>query len=282
MSGQDYHIYVAQHHDNNPVYALVFKEIILLFLHSFHSLGQNCSFTVDPQLDKKRINIILGAAFIFPAAKFQGFQYIPYQLEQLSAAEGWYSKYPEYKNILQNARAVWDYSAANIDFLRGEGIPAGYLPIGYHEKLELIPRADQQDIDILFYGSLNERRRKILIQLMDRGLKVEVLPNIYGTPRDKYIARAKIVLNIHYYETKIFESARISYLLNNKILVITENSVDNPYPAVELISVPYEQLVEECVRRLADWNSSLQIAASNYQQFKENYPMTGFLAKVLI
>jgi hypothetical protein len=209
-------------------------------------------------------------------------KYIVYQLEQLSdEPEGWYQQFPEViQNILENSLEIWDYSTENLKFLQKKDLPAKLLPVGYLEKLETISPT-KKDIDVLFYGSLNERRRRILTALSDRGLKVQHLFAVYGTQRDAYIARSKIILNIHFYEARIFEAARIAYLLNNQAFVITEESVDNPYPAVELIQVPYAQLIEECVQRVADYENSQKIAQKNYQQFKANYAMPGLLASVL-
>ncbi|MDR1323076.1 MAG: hypothetical protein LBK68_01425 [Candidatus Margulisbacteria bacterium] len=267
-----------------PFYGLIFREIALLLIHTFNSLGHSCSLKTN-QTTADRLNILLGWPNLIFSTLPQGHKYIPYQLEQLSSQEGWYVEIPGAKKFFQNAVELWDYSENNVEFLRTEHIPAKLLPLGYHEKLELLTPPDKnKDIDVLFYGGLNERRIKVLEQLQSRGVKVQVLSydqSAFSGKRDEYIARTKIVLNIHYYETKIFEAARISYLLNNKVLVITEQSADNPYTAVDLISVPYEQLVDECLRRLADWDNSQKIAQLNYQQFKENYAMTKLLAKVI-
>ncbi|MDR2431980.1 MAG: hypothetical protein LBD99_07010 [Candidatus Margulisbacteria bacterium] len=278
MRESRYHICLVQP-KQDPRYTLVFREIALLLIHTFAALGRPCSLKVNQVLNDK-INIMLG----FTIINFQNFpqklKYIPYQLEQLSNAEGWYKEIPGFKDFLQKAYEIWDYSEANINFLRAENIPAKYLPLGYHEKLEVLSPADK-DIDVLFFGSINERRRKILEKLSEQGLKVETLFGVYGAKRDEYLARAKIALNIHYYSMNILESARISYLLNNKVFVITERSADNPYPAVGLTSAPYEQLAGECLKRLADWNNSQKTAELNYQQFKKNYPMTELLAKII-
>jgi len=40
------------------------------------------------------------------------------------------------------------------------------------------------------------------------------------------IAQSKIVLSVHFYETRIFPIVRISYLLANKKCVITETGLD--------------------------------------------------------
>ncbi|MHC4843687.1 MAG: hypothetical protein ACYTEE_07795, partial [Planctomycetota bacterium] len=85
------------------------------------------------------------------------------------------------------------------------------------------------------------------------GLKVEALFGVYGVERDHYISRAKIVLNIHFYETKVFEIVRVSYLLANKKFVISEpgndQELESPFRD-GLVFLPYNGLVEECVKYL--------------------------------
>ena len=260
---------------------MIFEEIITLLWHSFTALGRSCTFKAN-QLENEKTNIIIGNMVTNPDLPelLAGIKYIPYQFEQLSDTEGWYYKYPLFRNIIQNASEIWDYSASNIEFLQAGNIRAKLLPLGYGKNLENIISAEK-DIDVLFYGGVNERRKRILHELEARGLRVKILSDVYGRERDQYIARAKIVLNIHYYDMAIFESARIHYLLNNKVFVVTEQSVDNPYPKVDLIGVPYEKLVDECVERLGDWENSQKLAELNYERFKEYYPMTGFLEKVI-
>ena len=278
----DYHIcLMADAINNAPKYPLIFTEIISLLFHSFAALGISCTFKFN-RVEKRKTNIIIGNIVTKPDLPelLAEIKYIPYQFEQLSDTEGWYGKYPLFRNIIHKASNVWDYSVINIEFLKTKNIHAGLLPLGYDQNLENIIDSEK-DIDVLFYGSENERRRQILLELENRGLRVKSLSDTYGQERAQYIARSKIVLNIHYFEMAIFESARIHYLLNNKVFVITEQSADNPYPKVDLAVAPYEQLVDECVKRLADWDNSRKLAELNYAQFKKYYPMTRLLEKVI-
>ena len=281
-SYNDYHICLTcSPENNNPKYPLIFWEIITLLFHSFAALGRTCTFKVN-QLEKEKTNIIIGNLVTnsnLPEL-LAGIKYIPYQLEQLSDTEGWYGKFSSFRSIIQNASELWDYSAKNIEFLKTGNIHAKLLPLGYGKNLETIINSEK-DIDVLFYGGINERRQQILHELQARGLNVKLLYDTYGRERDQYIARAKIVLNIHFFDMAIFESARIHYLINNKVFVITEQSVDNPYPKIDLVCVPYEQLVDECVKRLADWRNSQMLAELNYEQFRKYYPMAELLKKVL-
>jgi len=282
QSYNDFHICLTcSPANNNLKYPLIFWEIITLLLHSFAALGKSCSFKVN-HLEKEKTNIILGNIVTNSELPelLAGIRYIPYQFEQLSDTEGWYGKFPLFRNIIQNAAEVWDYSVKNIEFLKAGNTHAKLLPLGYDKNLENIINTEK-DIDVLFYGGINERRRLILRELEACGLKVKLLFDTYGHERDQYIARSKLVINIHYFDMAIFESPRIYYLLNNKIFVITEQSVDNPYPKVDLVSVPYKQLVDECVKRLADWKYSQKLAELNHEQFKQYYPMTQFLEKVI-
>jgi hypothetical protein len=115
------------------------------------------------------------------------------------------------------AHEVWSYY---------QGGPGRYVPIGYMPALTRIPRADPQDIDVLFYGSVNERRLDVLLELRSRGLHVEPVTGVYGAERDALVARAKVVLNLHYYLPGIFEAVRVSYLWANRKAVVCEASDD--------------------------------------------------------
>jgi hypothetical protein len=49
---------------------------------------------------------------------------------------------------------------------------------------------------------------------------------VYGQARDALVARARIQLNVHYYEAKVFEVVRVSYLLANGRFVVSETGAD--------------------------------------------------------
>jgi hypothetical protein len=91
------------------------------------------------------------------------------------------------------------------------------------------------DIDVLFYGSLNDRRREVLqgieragLAAGKRNLRVVHAYGAYGASRDALVSRAKIVLNLHFYEAKVFEVVRVSQLLANGRFVISEGGTKAP------------------------------------------------------
>ena len=88
----------------------------------------------------------------------------------------------------QSGLEVWDYSPANIEVIKALGVEnVRYLPIGYQKELQRIDITVEQDIDVLFYGSLNERRREIFNQIEAKGLNLKVLMGVYGKDRDQWI-----------------------------------------------------------------------------------------------
>ena len=75
---------------------------------------------------------------------------------------------------------VWDYSQANIEQLTVRQVcRPTHVPIGYVPELTRIAPAPQ-DIDVLFYGSLNDRRRAVATL----GHSVHLAPASWASCRD--------------------------------------------------------------------------------------------------
>lgn len=148
---------------------------------------------------------------------------------------------------------VWDYDESNVASLKKMGVNAFHCPVGGHPLLRMMPDCDE-DIDVVFAGEMNRRREIIIDEIRELGFHVEVLQGVYGPERDAYYARAKACLNVHYYEEKIFEAVRVSYLLQNRRCVLTEESLgggDKPFRPGMWIA-PYEDLPRRCAELLHD------------------------------
>ena len=261
----------------NP-HAACFTDLAVLLKSSLLSLGKPCDIAInDPARD--RVNILLGANTLNPDTFSISCPYIVYQLEQLSDSEGWYSD--SKLRILENAVDVWDYSRENIVFLSSHGIRAKYLLPGYHPALEQIANRDDKDIDVLFFGSINERRKKVLNELVARGVKVKTLFGVYGKQRDEVIAGSKVILNMHFYDASIFEAVRVSYLLNNRCFVVSEESSDCPYNGVDMALCAYENIAETCSGYLGNPGEMSRLCCRNYEEFRSAYPMPGLVGSVL-
>ena len=158
--------------------------------------------------------------------------------------------------LARTDRVVWDYSAANVTRWRELDVKAIHCPVGYHETMTSIAET-KQDIDVLFYGTKNVRRTHLLDRLTSAGIRVLCLPyNTYGTTRDRWIARAKVVLNLHFHDPGTFEIFRVSHLLANRKCVLTEGGgQDEQLEAFAKRSCAYAhpfQLIEACHGLLAD------------------------------
>lgn len=225
-----------------------FLEIAETIMYGLKSLGYT-ALIVENEFSENNVNIILGVHLIhedimdkLPKST------IIYNLEQFDS-----------QSMLNNATfrkykrfTVWDYSKRNIEKFKtlGFGNHIYHVPIGYVPELTRITKSSTQDIDVLFYGSINERRAQIIEELKQNGLNVVSLFGVYGEERDAAIARSKIIINIHYYNSSILELVRISYLLANRKAVLAECNEGTEleeYLKEAVALAPYDKLVETCI-----------------------------------
>lgn len=257
------------------VHALGMVEIGRLLYQSFRSLGVPCRFQAN-QLEPDAINVLLGYHRINSRSAIPSEPFVVYQLEQLSEREGAFR--PIHLEVFHRAQAVWDYSKENIEFLKAKGVGnVRHLPIGYHPALETIEHREPEH-DVLFYGSINERRRHVLERLA-QACKVKTLFGVYGAQRDRYVARSKIVLNIHFYEAQVMEQVRLSYLLNNRCFVVSESSPVNPF-GESIVTAAWEDLVPCVLDWLARPDDRQHTAERGYRMFQSR-PMSEFLRRVI-
>jgi SAM-dependent methyltransferase len=192
---------------------------------------------------------------------------IIYNSEQIQADSPWLSG--PYRRAL-SGHTVWDYSVENIRRAAELGIgELRHVPLGYVPELSRIAPANE-DVDVLFYGSVNPRRQAVLRALEAAGLKVAALFGVYGEERDRAIARARIVLNMHFYEAKIFEIVRVAYLLNNARAVVAEcgpGTTIEPDLRDSILGVPYGELVGACLQLVSDPERRRSLAAAGHRQF---------------
>lgn len=168
---------------------------------------------------------------------------------------------PVYGDTLQQERwkqyvermkrhAVWDYSAVNAARLRLLGVErVVHCRIGWWPGLVSVPRANQQDVDVLFVGSMNARRATLIYDL-GKKLKVKTLFGVYGRQRDEWVARSKVVLSAHFYEHPIHEVFRTSHAVANAKCVVSESGGCDPeleaFAEDATTCVAYDRIVDAC------------------------------------
>ncbi|HEX7323120.1 MAG TPA: hypothetical protein VF299_09365, partial [Mycobacterium sp.] len=253
--------------DHHDISGGAFYEVAEALHYALLTLGHDSVLTNRLDFDKRR-TIVLGGNLLVQYALRPPKDPIFYNLEQLGDDLPWMTM-PEFVDLFRRY-PTWDYSQANVEYLAALGLPRPtYVPIGYVPELTRIAPATE-DIDVLFYGALNGRRYAILRELCDRGLRVKWLPGTYGASRDAWIARSKIVLNLHYFEAKIFAIVRVSYLLANRRAVVSEHSAD---PTLErdlqsgIAFADYNELVDRCVELVGDERARRELAERGYQTF---------------
>jgi hypothetical protein len=195
------------------------------------ALGHQSELAIN-KYGKDNLNIIFGAHIspantpIFPKNT------IIFNTEQLPENSAWNNQ--AYRNVLLE-NYVWDYSSANLALIGHTN--KSLVEFYYEKKLLRINPTQNQKIDLLFYGSLNDRRIQILKKLEQSGLVVRVAANLYGPERDTLLSQSLAVLNLHYYDSQLFQQIRCFYPLINRIPVISENYPQNSSPKIYSESV---------------------------------------------
>jgi hypothetical protein len=207
----------------------VFRETAETLHYGLTALGHESLITTEGALPGRQ-HIVLGSNLLPKYALPLAPDAILYNLEQIQEGSPWLQ--PELLSLFRSY-SVWDYSPANAVALEAMGIRvAQVVPIGYTKELTRIIHADEPDIDVLFVGTVNARRKAILERIVAERLRVKLAFGKYGEERDALIARAKVVLNLHFYDAKVLEMVRISYLLANRCAVLSETSADPAEDAV--------------------------------------------------
>ncbi len=167
----------------------------------------------------------------------------------------------------------------------GQGAPPAYDPSRSFTPQELASHPNisaveaKKDVDVLMLVTLSEipgeRRYELAMQLVARGLHVEVLANTWAkAERQAWIARAKVVLNVHRQppdesavSTFPLETMRLQYVLSNGGFVVSETAdAEDMRPfAQSVVFAPYAQLADTVVdwlRRPAEQRA--RVAAAGY------------------
>lgn len=262
----------------NYIHSQAFDEVALGFDAAFRALGRQAEIVREPSR-LGDVTIVLGCNLLSAVPVPQGRRLILFNLEQITPNSPWLTD--AYLSLLRRY-PVWDYSEGNIAELARMGIQATHCGIGYVPELTRIAPAPE-DIDVLFVGSVNERRIAVLKELAARGVNVEARFNVYGAERDAYLARSKIILNVHFYESRVFEIVRVSYLLANRKCVVSEIGADTGFEQKfeqGIAFAPYERLAATCMTLLQDPAARRATAEAGFERMKA-LPQTEYLRRAL-
>lgn len=154
--------------------------------------------------------------------------YVAFQMEQ-SVSSRWFTT--DYLRTLENAFAIFDYSIVNIKKLTAMGLSPRqffYLPVGPLQGYRAAPDHgdDQYEYDVIFYGDVNNARRQAFLVALEKVCKVKIVGNLFGEELHRELRKARMVVNIHYYEGALLETTRLWECLSLGKFVISERSSD--------------------------------------------------------
>ncbi len=157
---------------------------------------------------------------------------IIYQMEQ-SVSSRWFTD--DYLSILNNSRAILEYSLNNIDFLSKMGIlypHVNYLPVG--ADLSYLPTFSRQkkEFDVVFYGDhKSSPRRQTMLNELGCHFNLKICSEVFGRDLIEIISKAKVIINIHYYENALLEMPRLQECISLGVPIVSEDACDiDDYP----------------------------------------------------
>lgn len=216
----------------NYIHDAAFDPVVSVLMTTLHSKVPRVQTLVN-KFNPEGLNIVVGAHLLQdPKMPLDEPNTIVYNFEQFDTKSDWFSS--DYVSLLKS-KPYWDYSTANIAAMRkaypeaqATHVPFAYAPVlDYSYVRRDVFRVKRKDIDVLFFGSMNDRRAKVISQLTSMGLNVQAVFGVYGPELSVLIHRSKLVLNMHYYDSSVFEAVRVIPLLASRVAVVSEKSVDD-------------------------------------------------------
>ena len=241
----------------------VFSEVAVCLRDAIRAAGYESEHMVN-RIDPHAFSIVLG---VWPDSAAELEHLDPrrcaiFNFEQLGSTSHIAS--PEYRRWLADWMVV-DYHSSNIEVLRREN---GSRQAAF--ELPLVPSPslrtqghEAKDIDVLFYGTVSERRSRVLRDIEAMGFKTEAIAGAYGPELAPVLRRARLVLHAHFYESSLFPVARVLQPVMMGVPVVCETSVFselNDWSHSGIVFADYGHLAETC-RDLLDAPDRMAVRA---------------------
>jgi len=162
---------------------------------------------------------------------------------------------------------------AYMDFLNGAIKVYHYfenLHIGYSDSYRLI-NEESKDIDVLFYGYINDYRSVVL----DKIKNLTIAHNVFGNDLQNMINRSKIVVSCHCYKDNDWDWDRIPQLICNKQFFIAEKYFDKTFNdnwSKYIVLTDREKIPELCEYYLNNPIERLKVVDKAFDYMKNEYP----------
>jgi len=211
---------MSDNNSSNSDIIIITNRYVNSVANALHDLLKNLNITIKlsetVDISSNNLHILLFTNNIQTMPK----RYIIYQLEQLNK-----SSYiaDNVLNNIKNSLITFDYSMINYNNYDEEirkNVRLQNLPI----QNILLDYKPDYSYDIIFFGLMNERRKKILDKLFSQKFIVAQTSDMFGDNIYEHIKKAKIVLNLHYYENALLEKVRLNEILKYNTLIISEHT----------------------------------------------------------
>lgn len=183
--------------------------------------------------DNTRFMFLFCPQWVYPSDKniqqLPSNKYFFYQLEQFDKSGSQHISNEFVYKLMRNSKHIFDYSKINIQYYSKPpfNIPNNKVshlipPLVKHIN-DITELKCNKPIDVLFVGTLNDRRIKIINNLLANNIKVYIPQNCFGNNLTQLIKKSKIFLNIRFSNSVILETCRLhEALLLNDIYIISE------------------------------------------------------------
>lgn len=172
-------------------------------------------------------------------------------------------------------------------FLASRGIPSRFMPFGYHPILGS-PRAGvARDLDVVFLGTLYQKRSILLDQigrsLSEHGYQLTIVDRAcYGEDRARLLNRAKILLFLRNYPWEM-PRMRMLMAMGCKAMIVTESFTDTtPFrPGEHFAMSPSQELSNTLLRYLENDQARQEICERTYAFVSQSLRLGGLLDGIL-
>ena len=166
----------------------------------------------------------------------------------------------------KNADTIFDYSKMNItNYPEDFKNKALYLPIPLFEGTKSKVTDIEKEYDVLFFGGLNDRRKKILKYLeQNTDMNVRIVTNVFGDALYDIVKKSRIILNIHFKGESLLETARIHDCIRHSTpLIISEESIDRSTMEEYKDIVKFVPVIKEDLSNINELTEGIQNLLSN-------------------
>ena len=250
----------------NLKYYIIKRHSIFVHIKIIENIEFNSREDLEKKLNIKKITlnkiIFLGNIDIInniiKLYKNNNFYYL--NIEQMSHD----SYYKLTRNLNSNINII-DYSEENLPFFKDIYKKTYLLPPYFNINSEI---KINKNIDIISLS--NNSYRNDILNKLHNDFNIKLLNNVFDQERDNIFKRSKIYINIHASEKhKTMELIRITNLLKNKVIVISQNTI-----FIELLFIKESILIFENIEQLKFLlNDILNNYSKYYNRFFSNVKM---------